>query len=314
MEGVIQVLGEPWRLLTDPSERLWWPALIGAVVIAFVWEIVRSRGLGSIASAPKRFGAALAQPSSYVDVGFIFVRGATRAALLAAFPAAAHFIAVRTALTAFAMVGDAPVALIGGLGIASYSAVLFVASDVSRFAVHLAMHRVPALWRFHQVHHSAEVLTPLTLHRIHPVEQALQWGRGAVVIGAVAGLFAWASHGEATPLQLLGVPVVMLAFNALGANLRHSHVFLPYPRWVEHFLISPAQHQLHHAQDAAVHHSNFGSALAIWDTLLGSLRTSEQGPPARFGLPIEAQNHNPSSLISALLGPFSRPGSSSAAP
>ena len=39
-------------------------------------------------------------------------------------------------------------------------AVLFIASDASRYALHRAMHTLPALWRFHQVHHSAEVMTP----------------------------------------------------------------------------------------------------------------------------------------------------------
>src|ERR1039458_8498353 len=31
-------------------------------------------------------------------------------------------------------------------------------------------HAIPALWEFHKVHHSAEVLTPLTEMRTHPVE------------------------------------------------------------------------------------------------------------------------------------------------
>ena len=38
----------------------------------------------------------------------------------------------------------------------SYTALLFLASDGSRFLLHKVMHEVPLLWRFHQVHHSAQ--------------------------------------------------------------------------------------------------------------------------------------------------------------
>ena len=54
-----------------------------------------------------------------------------------------------------------------------YSFTLFVVWDFSRFLVHLAMHRLPLLWRFHQVHHSARSVNPLTFHRIHPVESLI---------------------------------------------------------------------------------------------------------------------------------------------
>ena len=46
------------------------------------------------------------------------------------------------------------------------------------------MHRVPALWEFHKVHHSAEVLTPLTEWRQHPLELMLF----PVVIGAATAV------------------------------------------------------------------------------------------------------------------------------
>ena len=66
-----------------------------------------------------------------------------------------------------------------------YTLVLFVAWDLSRFALHWALHRFETLWQFHQVHHSAEVLTPFTLYRSHPVESLLYGLRGVVVTGVV---------------------------------------------------------------------------------------------------------------------------------
>ncbi len=91
--------------------------------------------------------------------------------------------------------------------------------------------------------------------------------------------------------QIGGVYGLSFLWTIAGANLRHSHVWLPYPSWLERVLISPAQHQLHHAVDPQLHHSNYGSALAIWDLLSGTLRLSGRRPRLAFGLPAAQQNH-----------------------
>jgi len=150
----------------------------------------------------------------------------------------------------------------------TYSMCLLLVSDLSRYALHRLMHRVPMLWRFHQVHHSAEVLTPFSLYRVHPMEQLLQAIRSIIVVGITAGIFAWLSYGKASVWTVYGVPGVVMIFSVLGANLRHSHSWIPYPRWVEGLIISPAQHQLHHAITSDEQRSNYGSILAIWDRFL----------------------------------------------
>ena len=63
----------------------------------------------------------------------------------------------------------------------------FVADDFTRYLVHLVMHRVPALWELHKVHHSAEVLTPFTLQRVHPLEGFFMAVRSTVTLGLVLG-------------------------------------------------------------------------------------------------------------------------------
>ena len=174
------------------------------------------------------------------------------------------------------------------------------------------MHTVPPLWRLHQVHHSAEVLTPFTLYRLHPIEQALHAARGLIVVGICAGIFAWISYGKATIWTLYGVPSVIIIFSLLGANLRHSHVWLTYPAWVEHILISPAQHQQHHELSPAGQQRNYGSMLAVWDWIYGTLKLSREGRPDSVGLAPNDRNHNPQSLLSAILSPltFSKNASS----
>ncbi len=183
---------------------------------------------------------------------------------------------------------------------AAYTVVLFVAWDLSKYVLHRLAHQVPALWALHKVHHSAEVMTPLTFYRTHPLESLLFDLRGALVTGVVTGGFFWAFRGAAEPLYLLGVNVLGFAFNFFGGNLRHSHVWLSYPAWAERWFISPSQHQLHHTHECE---RNYGAWLAIWDRMGGSLDLSGARRILDFGLPEGELNHAPDDLLGALVGP-----------
>ena len=66
-----------------------------------------------------------------------------------------------------AVMGSGP-ALDTGLGwMLLYSLVTLLVYDFVFYAIHYTEHKVPALWVIHKVHHSAEVLTPLTRYREH---------------------------------------------------------------------------------------------------------------------------------------------------
>jgi sterol desaturase/sphingolipid hydroxylase (fatty acid hydroxylase superfamily) len=171
-----------------------------------------------------------------------------------------------------------------------FTVVGFVADDFTRYVVHRAMHAFPALWQIHQVHHSAEVLTPATVYRVHPVEVFLHQVRGRATLGLVCGVFAYVAPG-ATWVEVLGVDVMTFAWCALGANLRHSQVWLSYGPSIERLVISPAQHQLHHSADRAHWDRNFGSAFAVWDALFGTLLRAGPRQRLRYGLEAPARNH-----------------------
>ena len=70
----------------------------------------------------------------------------------------------------------------------------FILDDFSKFLIHMLMHKIPILWCFHKVHHSAEVLTPITVFRTHPVEGFIFVVRNAITQGAVIGLFYFISN------------------------------------------------------------------------------------------------------------------------
>lgn len=147
-----------------------------------------------------------------------------------------------------------------------FSLCFFLLEDLSRYGLHRLMHRVPMLWRLHRVHHSATTLTPLTLHRVHPIEMSFYALRGWLVFSLVSGVFLYLAGKQLTAVHILGVDALGFLFNALGANLRHSHIplsFGPLERW----LISPVQHQIHHSSAPEHVDKNFGTCLALWDKL-----------------------------------------------
>lgn len=146
----------------------------------------------------------------------------------------------------------------------------FLLDDFSRFFVHWCMHKVPLLWTFHQVHHSAKVLTPFTVFRTHPIEGILFFLRSLLVQGVVISIFLVLFPHQVTLLQVFGVLITTFVFNVLGANLRHSGVALSYGNRVEKWFISPAQHQIHHSNSRRHYDRNFGVVLAVWDRLFGT--------------------------------------------
>ena len=188
-------------------------------------------------------------------------------------------------------------------GIAAlFTAALFIVDDLSRYLVHRLLHRSALLWPFHAVHHGAEVLTPFTVYRTHPVEGVLFALRSAAAQGLVIAGFVFFVDSRIDLVTVMGASLFTFAFNAAGSNLRHSHVPIRYGRVLERILISPAQHQIHHSRALRHHDRNFGAALAVWDWLGGSLALSEKGARLRFGL-AAAPGHDANSLFNLYVGP-----------
>ncbi len=160
----------------------------------------------------------------------------------------------------------------------------FLADDASKYLLHRWLHRWPVLWAFHKVHHSAETLTPFTVFRTHPVEGLLFALRSALSQAVCVAVFVFFFGDRATLTTVLGANVFLFAFNAMGANLRHSHVPFSYPAWLERVLISPRQHQIHHSDAVRHFDRNFGAALAVWDWIGGTLHVSAARERIRFGL------------------------------
>jgi len=284
----------------SPASRTFAPhLLVTAVVLFAVHRLHRSQGDWKHALGVHLW----LHPSSQVDGQLLIARRVL--ALTGIVPAVggAWWLAVRLSTTLDRVVGQPDIPAVSPVLLSiGYTLALFVVWDLSRFVTHLALHKVPLLWNFHQVHHSAEVLTPLTFHRTHPVESVLYGLRGVLTTGPMAGLAYWLFRGSAIEFTLLGVHGVGLMFTAISGNLRHSHAWIRFPASVERWFISPAQHQMHHALAEAHHDANFGTWLSVWDRGWGSFQLSPVEPVTLMGL--DSPNHDPHSWLSALVSPF----------
>jgi sterol desaturase/sphingolipid hydroxylase (fatty acid hydroxylase superfamily) len=135
---------------------------------------------------------------------------------------------------------------------------LFVLLDFAVWLQHLAMHKIPVLWRMHKVHHADRDLDVTTALRFHPFE----------LIVSTLYKSAW--------VALLGSPVaVALAFEAwLNANALFNHGNLLLPTWLDRairpVLVTPDMHLVHHSTVPSEQQRNYGFALTVWDRLFGT--------------------------------------------
>lgn len=185
--------------------------------------------------------------------------------------------------------------------------IIVLAMDFSTYWNHRIHHEWRIIWPFHALHHSAEVLTPLTVYRKHPVYILIGMVIFSMIIGTAQGVILFLLIGEIDLLTIGGANAGYFLFNIVGSNLRHSHVWLSYGQGLEHIFISPAQHQIHHSCDVRHHNKNYGEVFAFWDWMFGTLYIPETEEKLTFGIADSEGNRieqpHPT-LRAALLTPF----------
>jgi sterol desaturase/sphingolipid hydroxylase (fatty acid hydroxylase superfamily) len=191
--------------------------------------------------------------------------------------------------------------------------VVFLAADLAMYWYHRLHHDVTSLWAIHALHHSAEEMSPVTAFRHHPLYSLIGGLFFAAAVGVVQGVAMALFLGSADVATLAGTNLFAAILNLGTANLRHSHIRLRYPGWLERVLISPAQHQVHHSIDPRHHNRNYGEVLAVWDWIFGTLYITRPDEEIRFGLGDSAGRPLPQrhpSLRLALVEPILRAWSS----
>lgn len=172
------------------------------------------------------------------------------------------------------------------------SLVQLLALDLGYWLGHAAMHGSELLWQFHKLHHSAEVMTPATEYRQHPVELVLMPSMMALTTGLAYALTGqWfgavaAARGAAGFNLVAGIHI--LTFH----HLRHSHIDMPFTGTMGVIFHSPAHHRIHHSDNPAHFNRNLGYVLSIWDWMAGTLHIPRPGERPTLGVGAEGAAHD----------------------
>ena len=163
--------------------------------------------------------------------------------------------------------------------------------DLTFYWWHVANHRIPFLWRFHNVHHIDPDLDVSTAFRFHVGEVALSAGFRVVQVSAI-GLSAWM------------FVVYELIFQA-NTLFHHSNVRLPIAieRLLNLVLVTPRMHGIHHSQVRGETNSNYSVVFSWWDRLHRTLGLNVPQSDIVIGVPAYADPAD-NRLVNNLLLPF----------
>ena len=182
---------------------------------------------------------------------------------------------------------------------------LFLAYELGYWLNHYLSHRIPFLWEFHKVHHSATVLTPLTNFRVHPVYMCIFLNILAVCVGGTNGVGDYLLGQPSPQYGLSETNIILVFFIYLYVHLQHSQLWISFTGWLGRVLMSPAHHQIHHSRDPAHFNKNLGSCLAVWDWMLGTLHIpAAEREVLEFG--VEPDREHAHTIRGELLAPFGR--------
>lgn len=153
--------------------------------------------------------------------------------------------------------------------------VSIVLLDLGAYLVHVLMHKLPWMWRFHRVHHSDSMVDVTTAFRQHPLETLARFAFTAL---------------PALPALALGVPPVAIALyrtlSGLAAIVEHANVRLhePLDRLLTLVIVGPRLHKLHHSTMPAETDSNYGNIFSIFDRLFRTFTPAERALAVTYGL------------------------------
>lgn len=167
--------------------------------------------------------------------------------------------------------------------------------DFAIWLQHLITHKVPLLWRLHQVHHADSEMDVTTAIRFHPLEIAVSMG---LKIGLVYALGPSAYAVVLFEVLLNGT-----------AMFNHANIKLPLPvdAIVRKLLVTPDMHRVHHSIHRAEHDSNYGFSLSIWDRIFGTYIAQPKDGQAEMKIGLIPKYTVNNSILSVLTMPFRGP-------
>ena len=163
---------------------------------------------------------------------------------------------------------------------------------IAQYFVHYCLHKVPAMWRLHLVHHSDKNVDATTGTRHHPFD---------FIIRETFALIA---------VIITGMPISFYLFYRIlsVAFTYFTHANIALPLWLDkglsYVIVTPNMHKFHHHYQLPWTDSNYGNMLSVWDRLFG---TFVYGDTADITYGVDIADHTNDESIAVQLGiPFNK--------
>ncbi len=146
---------------------------------------------------------------------------------------------------------------------------IMIITDFMQYWLHRGFQTVPALWKFHSVHHSAQSLDWIAGTRMHVIE--------IMILRAFT----------ATPAFVLGFAPAALQTYLLIVYVYSTFVHANL-NWrlggIEKFLVTPRFHHWHHGIEKEAIDVNFAIHFPLYDRLFGTYHMPEGRWPSGYGV------------------------------
>jgi sterol desaturase/sphingolipid hydroxylase (fatty acid hydroxylase superfamily) len=153
---------------------------------------------------------------------------------------------------------------------------LLLCTDFCWYWYHRLAHEISVFWAVHIVHHQSEDFNYTVSARITVFQAFVRTG-------------FWAA------LPLLGFPATMITSMLLVHGL---YPFFIHTRLIgklgilEHILVTPSHHRVHHACNEKYLDKNYGDVFIIWDKLFGTFQKEENDVEIKYGLTHSLKSHS----------------------
>lgn len=310
-EGLARNVDRLRDLLLSPGSGSSVYALLLALLIAVGFYVLRRARRGRVtrwrvlvrALFPRRM---LVGKSTKADIGWFLFNTFAYGSIFGLAGFSYVFLTAGVTDGLVALFGaPSPTSLPGWAASLILTVVMFLAYELGYWIDHWLKHRVPFLWEMHKVHHRAEVLTPLTAFRMHPLDTVLFANILTIVASLATGVTAYTLGDTTQEYMISGMNVILVAFMYVVVNLQHTHIWIAFTGVAGRLFVSPAHHQIHHSADPIHFNKNLGSCLAIWDWAFGTLHVPAKTREVKaFGvLPKDELTHT---ITGELINPFGR--------
>ncbi len=169
----------------------------------------------------------------------------------------------------------------------------FLLMDLAFYYWHLLNHKIPFLWRFHNVHHLDPDMDMTTAFRFH------------------FGEIGFSSIFRIVQISFIGIsPFVFIIYEfffTANTVFHHSNIKLPikFERILNRIIVTPRMHGIHHSQYKNETDSNYSTVFSWWDVVHRTIRLNVPQNKIVIGVPAYS-NKEDNKLLKLITHPFKK--------